>query len=99
MQQVWSDISLKILIHLTGESENITKNSNTIQDEFQRGLLTNMRIPKIDPFVVAAEGNTVVENIEDLIKVCNEQISTTHAEIERYKKSTNFCISRLLESV
>ena len=53
------------------------------------------RVPKSDP----SEGNQPTESLEELIKACNEQISTNHLEIEKLRKNTNFCITRLIDNL
>jgi hypothetical protein len=79
-------------------SELLTKQLKSIQDDFHKGLLNNLKVPKVDPSSIEGQQKPDAM-LEELIKTCQEQISQTHSDIEKVRKSTNFCLTRFIDKI
>ncbi len=68
----------------------IVKQIEELNHIFEEELLNSITIPSTS----IEEQLQTPESLEDLIKKCNEQINTSHSELERLKKSLAFCETR-----
>jgi len=76
---------------LNKDAEELRKTLSTIQEGFQRSLLNNIRVQK------TVSDTNVETPLDELVKLCNEQINTAHNEIEKLKKSTTVCRTRVVD--
>jgi hypothetical protein len=55
----------------------------------QKGMLNNLKVPTTQEF------GQETESMEQLIRKCMDQSASLHAEIDKIKKATLFCSTRI----